>query len=476
MKKFYLLVLAMVFTIPFVLANGDSPQYVVLSWNDLGMHCANKDFSSLAVLPPYNNLVCQVIKKGDANNLPQVITDGIKVTYEIPGNTTSSNKTNFWQYANALFGVTLQDNIGLTGKGLNGNMDVQAGFFNAIGIPITPYTDADLVNEDPFQLALVKATDLLGNVLATSTPVIPVSNEINCVSSGCHSSEQSILNSHENEGGFNPNQKPILCAKCHASNALGTTGQGEAPIFSLAIHGRHANITSDCYKCHPGPKTKCFRDVMFLAGKVCTDCHGSMSNIANTISQGRRPWLDEPTCGMSGCHNSDHDVNKGLLYRQSKGHGGVFCSGCHGEPHAIVPTREGTRDNAQNIALQGYQGVLRDCKVCHTVVPSSPGPHNYLPSEVKVTKDNSVKLEIKSIYPNPVKNKSAILFSIAQAGDVHLDIYDKTGRHILGLVNQYLIPAEYSVNITSEFLSSGVYICVLNTNGNSKSQKIIINK
>jgi len=30
-------------------------QYVVLGWNDLGMHCYNRDFQDLAVLPPYSN-------------------------------------------------------------------------------------------------------------------------------------------------------------------------------------------------------------------------------------------------------------------------------------------------------------------------------------------------------------------------------------------------------------------------------------
>nr|HPM91308.1 hypothetical protein [Bacteroidales bacterium] len=37
--------------------------YVIISWNDLGMHCANKDFANICVLPPYNNLKAQVILK-----------------------------------------------------------------------------------------------------------------------------------------------------------------------------------------------------------------------------------------------------------------------------------------------------------------------------------------------------------------------------------------------------------------------------
>ena len=39
--------------------------YVVIGWNDLGMHCYNHDFQDLAVLPPYNTLWAQVIQRGD---------------------------------------------------------------------------------------------------------------------------------------------------------------------------------------------------------------------------------------------------------------------------------------------------------------------------------------------------------------------------------------------------------------------------
>ena len=35
-------------------------EYVVFAWNDLGMHCMNRDFSELMVLPPFNVLhVCK---------------------------------------------------------------------------------------------------------------------------------------------------------------------------------------------------------------------------------------------------------------------------------------------------------------------------------------------------------------------------------------------------------------------------------
>ena len=48
---------------------GDPPRgdgrYVVIAWNDLGMHCMDPSFEDFSVLPPYNNLVAQVVRRGE---------------------------------------------------------------------------------------------------------------------------------------------------------------------------------------------------------------------------------------------------------------------------------------------------------------------------------------------------------------------------------------------------------------------------
>jgi hypothetical protein len=33
----------------------NTSDYVLLGWNDLGMHCMNESFANLAVLPPFNS-------------------------------------------------------------------------------------------------------------------------------------------------------------------------------------------------------------------------------------------------------------------------------------------------------------------------------------------------------------------------------------------------------------------------------------
>jgi hypothetical protein len=357
-------------------------EYILLGWNDLGMHCSNKNFSKVAVLPPFNNVRAQLIRKA-AGLTPEVVTAGYVVEYSIPGNTYSVGKTDFWTYAQQLFGLSspLPANIGLTGHGLTGTMDTSGNCFLSTGIPVTPFPDADLVNEHPYQLIHLVAHAAGDTVtLATTDVVIPVSNEVGCVQSGCHSSEQNILNQHEDVSGFNQNG-PVLCASCHASNALGTTGDPEARSFSYRIHQQHSSISpsgsiNTCYKCHPGPNTQCLRDVMHNSPSqmICQNCHGTMSQIASSINSGRRPWLDEPSCGATTCHGSGHAEEPGKLFRESRGHGGLFCSACHGSPHAITPTSQ-PNDNLQSIRLQGAAGVLRECSICHANPPSDGGPH-----------------------------------------------------------------------------------------------------
>jgi hypothetical protein len=366
-----------------------SQEYVLIGWNDLGMHCSNQNFSKVVVLPPYNNVSAQLIEH-NASGQTQLVTSGYTIEYSIPNNTYSVGKTDFWTYAQQLFGLgsPLPANIGLTGNGLTGVLAPAGSHFTATGIPLTPFADSDHVHEAPFQLIhLVAKRNSDGAVLATTDAVIPVSNEVGCVQSGCHASESSILNAHEDVSGFNRNG-PVLCASCHASNALGTTGIPEARPFSYRMHERHREVAgasgsiATCYKCHPGPNTQCLRDIMGknpVSPLVCQNCHGTMDTVALSINAGRRPWLDEPKCGT--CHGSNYAEEPGKLFRQSTGHGGLFCSACHGSPHAILPTIE-ANDNIQNVRLQGYAGTLGKCSVCHETHQTGPGPHGIMDTTV----------------------------------------------------------------------------------------------
>jgi hypothetical protein len=357
--------------------------YVVLGWNNLGMHCYNKDFRDMAVLPPYNTLWAQVVQRG---NPPALVTSGITVSYSFQKNTYSVGKTNFWTYAPALFGANLAPNIGLTGNGLKGQMQFDTDHFVAEGIPLTEYNDNALGTRQPFQLANIVVTDTAsGTILGQQTIVAPVSSEMRC--DRCHSNggkanpnirtgrvATNILTLHDRlEGTTLMSQRPVLCAKCHASNALGAAGVQGVENLSNAMHTRHSgvvpNTLSGCYNCHPGPTTRCLRDVMSVEeGMTCITCHGPM----NKVSKNPDPWLNEPRCDT--CH--DQPLNN-PLYRLSTGHAGLYCEACHDSTHAIAPSRV-ARDGIKFMALQGSRGSLEKCTVCHTVMPTALGAQSML--------------------------------------------------------------------------------------------------
>ena len=198
-------------------------------------------------------------------------------------------------------------------------------------------------------------------------------------------------------------------------------------------------LQQSCYSCHPGKRTDCLRGAMASAGIVCQDCHGDMlavgndfshdfPNNAGNIDTGKRvPWAVEPGC--QSCHVGDATSQPGdtsgfiyaadsirllrayrtgdvdatpiratgsrfsenrivndqnqpvdVLYRLSKGHGGVMCEGCHGSTHAIWPNgNPNANDNVAAIQIQGHAGTISECTVCHETdqlsASTQDGPH-----------------------------------------------------------------------------------------------------
>ncbi|MEZ4386890.1 MAG: FlgD immunoglobulin-like domain containing protein [Candidatus Krumholzibacteriia bacterium] len=413
----------------------DLGTHVVLVCNDLGMHCMNQSHQYLSVLPPYNDLQAQVILRGDATRLPQILVDGVSLEYSIPGNTYSVGKTDFWDYDLALFGVDLPPDIGLTGKGLDDVFDAQADRFRADGIPLTPFTDAQPTVEDPYQVAQVILRDAFGTELARAYPVMPVSVELTCVTSGCHASEQAILFQHEDEDGFDPNDTPILCASCHGSTPLTGPNPGPHGWFSRRMHHQHDFIDETipgqdgCYMCHPGPNTRCLRGTMATDhGMVCQDCHGNMAQVANSISAGRVPWVDEPACRT--CHTATYGEPVGELYRNATGHGGVMCSLCHNSPHAIFPSRE-ARDNRVMEDLQGHAGTLSDCTVCHGVVPGGAGPHGVVATGVVEAEVFAAPGRLR-VFPSPAQTGTGctVMAASRRPESGRLLVFDVRGRTV----------------------------------------------
>ena len=182
-------------------------------------------------------------------------------------------------------------------------------------------------------------------------------------------------------------------------------------------------MEANCFSCHPGDTTAYFRGVMADPGGLkCSQCHGTMLAVGGLFDgdfdgtgtpRTRVPWRDEPRC--ESCHLGDAVApgiaglpatlafdpadpaatpavptnprfaeNAGALYRDSHGHGGIACAGCHGAPHAVWPHADpAANDNVTALELQGTPGRVVDCVVCHPAgsFPSGTldGPHGLHP-------------------------------------------------------------------------------------------------
>lgn len=471
-----------------ILPVGQAAGYTVVGWNNLGMHCMDSDYSVFAILPPYNTVNAQVIYSSGTTTRLLTDTNGLTLQYEALAdptgsyNSTSVGKGNFWQYVRPLFGLELAPDEGLPVPGperyhMPGaantpqSMRFETGFnwFAAYGIPITPYDDAGKPNSYPMLRLALRNT--AGQTLATTRLVTPVSDEMDCKL--CHASgaptgaepysgwvnhpdrakdyRLNILRLHDDiwlgspdfdaalaKAGYHTDglystvvqdNRPILCAACHLSEALPGSGQAGIKPLTAAVHTLHAMTTDprnglmlnaaanrmSCYACHPGSVTRCLRGAMGKAvaadgsmAMQCQSCHGSMTAVG---AKTRTGWLDEPNC--QACHTGDAVSNSGQirypdafdapghlrvptntrfatsadtpaagisLYRFSKGHGGLQCSACHGSTHAEYPAAF-PNDNLESEDRQGHIGVLVECTACHAAVPATKdgGPHGMHP-------------------------------------------------------------------------------------------------
>ena len=274
--------------------------WVVVGWNNLGMHCMDNDFSVFCTLPPYNTIHAQVI--ANENGQLRLVTNatGYAVAYQAVAdsdgsiNGTSIGKGNFWQYASSLFGVSLAPDMGLPVPGPEGfsmpgsnniprgmRFETNAAWFAAYGVPITPYDDQFRKNAFPLMRLAVSNG---AQQVATRDIVLPVSDEMDC--RACHTSggapdaqpaagwawdpdpsrdyRLNPLRLHDDMQTGNPiyaaalatngydaaglyatvirHGRPILCAACHLSEALPDSGFPEIKPLTTAIHGRHATV------------------------------------------------------------------------------------------------------------------------------------------------------------------------------------------------------------------------------------------
>ncbi|MFO7447385.1 MAG: T9SS type A sorting domain-containing protein [Ignavibacteriaceae bacterium] len=79
-------------------------------------------------------------------------------------------------------------------------------------------------------------------------------------------------------------------------------------------------------------------------------------------------------------------------------------------------------------------------------------------------------------YPNPFNPTTTINFSIPEAGNVTLKVYDALGKEVITLVDGYKTAQSYQVDFDASSLSSGVYFYTLKTGKFVQTNKMVLMK
>lgn len=408
--------------------DADQDEFVLLVWNDLGMHCISDNEKYFSFLPPANTLNAQLFRRGPK---PELVIRGVTLEYEVEeGFRNPEEHSMFWEYDTQIFGVDLPEGTGLMGKGVTGTMDPAGNVFAASLIPVVPYMDDGTFN--PYPIFTITAKDKeSGEVLAVTKAVAPTSTEMGC--RNCHEggwafkdvsgmadlTAINILRAHDRYNNTTlladaEQGEPKLCQSCHPDPAVMAPGKAGVLNLSAAIHGFHANYLAgmdheSCNMCHPSRpdgSTRCFRGRHSQVGVNCTECHGTLEDHAlgllahqtdieasKRLSRGlepvfafekadikpRKPWLMEPDC--RSCHTHFNIFEDGFtgtafnlwvpgfeaLYRNRTDNQGVMCIACHGSTHAVYGATNQyglQRDNQQPLQYQGLAGTIGTHEQC----------------------------------------------------------------------------------------------------------------
>jgi hypothetical protein len=84
--------------------------------------------------------------------------------------------------------------------------------------------------------------------------------------------------------------------------------------------------------------------------------------------------------------------------------------------------------------------------------------------------------ELAQNYPNPFNPSTTIRYSLAQAGNVRLTVYNTLGQEVTTLLDEFKDSGNYEINFDAINLSSGVYLYKLEAPNFVQIKKMIVNK
>jgi plastocyanin len=108
-------------------------------------------------------------------------------------------------------------------------------------------------------------------------------------------------------------------------------------------------------------------------------------------------------------------------------------------------------------ANQGMKGIIH---VSGTAVPTD-----------EIYTDNTKNLKV---YPNPVKDVMSVSFFVPSYAEVHIELFDVTGRIVQDLADKYYSPGKYTENYRLNNLQPGRYFILYRSGKQQVVQSVIL--
>jgi Secretion system C-terminal sorting domain len=103
------------------------------------------------------------------------------------------------------------------------------------------------------------------------------------------------------------------------------------------------------------------------------------------------------------------------------------------------------------------------------------GTFNYS-NEVEVDVTAPLTFNLEQNYPNPFNPSTKINYSVPEAGNVKLAVYNIVGEEVAVLVNGYTQAGSFDVTFNASNLPSGVYLYKLQSANSVQTKKMILLK
>jgi len=278
--------------------------FVLMAWSRLGMHQLTDCDARWSLAPPGAAIYAQLIRRGET---PEIVTDQVELRYQSAaayGN--PSQKSEFWRYAEKLYGRSIDQDTSVNGTKPSGTMAYDGALmaFVTKDLPLVPYPRTGGFN--PYPLVTIEAREAESQrVVARTQVTVPVSSELGC--RHCHggpwrvdrkagianTTAEDVLIVHDRISKTELKKqadqgRPVRCQSCHADPLYGDPGRAGVLNLSAAIHGFHTLYLSNrgndaCHTCHPSQPdgaTRMLRGIHNEIGLACTNCHGPMEDHA----------------------------------------------------------------------------------------------------------------------------------------------------------------------------------------------------